>query len=198
MPETIIFYFDFVSPFSYLAHQRLPGLAQRFGYSIDYRPIDLRAAKLAAGNTGPATRDMPLKLAYARKDQQRWAQRYGVPIKAPRSHDWSRLTRGAFYAIDRGQARPYVAHVWHHIWGEGGEMNDGVLRDAARAMGWGFDAFAAFTEAPETVKRLEASTREAGSRGVFGVPSMVVDDEMWWGNDRLDFLEEFLSARTKR
>jgi 2-hydroxychromene-2-carboxylate isomerase len=195
MPGKLDFYFDFVSPFSYLAHQALPALAERHGYKLDYRPIDLREVRLTAGNTGPMTRDQPLKLAYARQDQRRWAERYGVPITPPRSHDWSQLTRGAFFAIDRNEAQRYVAHVWHKIWGEGGAMDDALIRSVAQAMGWDAAAFLSFTASPAAEARYRASTKEAHARGIFGVPTMMVGDEMWWGNDRLDFLDEYLRAR---
>src|SRR3954468_1245030 len=95
----IDFYFDFISPFSYLAHQRLPQLAARYGYSLHYHVADLAALKRLCGNTAPRMVDMPLKLEYSRIDQRRWAERYGVPITPPAgSHDSSWVNRGGFFS----------------------------------------------------------------------------------------------------
>jgi 2-hydroxychromene-2-carboxylate isomerase len=198
MPETIAFYFDFLSPYSYLAHQELPKLAARCGCAVEYRPVSLAELKLRAGNTGPSTRDMPIKHKYARTDLARWANRYGVPLKPPKSSDSARLNRGAFFAIDRNQARDYVARAWAKTWGGGGDMADeALLAEVARELGWDAAAFLAFTVSPSADARYKASTDEAHKRGVFGVPSFVVGDEMWWGNDRMQFLEEFLGTRAK-
>jgi 2-hydroxychromene-2-carboxylate isomerase len=195
MAGTILFYFDFVSPFSYLAYQRLPGLAARHGYGLDCRVIDLMQAKLLAGNTGPSSRDQPLKRRYNQFDKERWARRYGVPIVNPKTHDSRLLNRGAFLAAERRRLPDYIAYAWRKIWGEGGDMtDDGLLADVARAMGWDAAVFIAFTRSPAADELLKAATLLAHARGVFGVPTMMIGDEMWWGNDRLDFLEEFLRA----
>jgi len=195
---TIDFYFDFLSPYSYLAHQKLPALAAKYRCDVTYKPASLAALKLAAGNTGPSTRDMPVKHKYARTDLARWAQRYGVPMKPPKSGESARLNRGALFAIDKGQARDYVARAWSKTWGAGGDPADeALLREVARELGWDANAFLAFTASPEAEARYKASTEEAAKRGVFGVPSFIVGEELWWGNDRMQFLEEFLAAQAK-
>jgi len=195
---TIDFYFDFLSPYSYLAHQQLPALAAKYRCDVVYRPASLAALKLAAGNTGPSTRDMPVKHKYARADLARWAQRYGVPMKPPKSGESAWLNKGALFAIDKGQARDYVARAWSKTWGGGGDPADeALLRDVARELGWDANAFVAFTASPEAEARYKASTDEAAKRGVFGVPTFIVGDELWWGNDRMQFLEEFLAAQAK-
>ncbi len=198
MAETMDFYFDFLSPFSYLAHQRAPALAAKFRRELVYKPADLGELKTRAGNTGPSTREIPIKHAYARIDMARWAKRYGAPIQPPKSGNSKRLNRGAFFAIDRGQARDYVTRAWAKTWGGGGDPADeALLRDVAREMDWDPAAFLAFTAAPESEARYKASTDEAHKRGVFGVPTIFVDKEMWWGNDRLEFVEEYLAQRAK-
>jgi 2-hydroxychromene-2-carboxylate isomerase len=189
------FFFDFMSPFAYLAHHRLPAIAGRFGYVIDYKPIDLRQAKLAAGNTGPSNREIPPKLRYLAADMNRWAAAYGVPIAFPSSFDSDRMNKGLFYALDKGQAAEYADAAWHRAWGLGGDIADeGLLRDVASGLGWPADEFIAYTNSSDARLRYEQNNREAQSKGVFGVPMMMVGEDMWWGNDRLDFLLEYLES----
>ena len=194
--SNIDFYFDFLSPYSYLAHCRLPALADKYGYAISYKPIDLKAAKLAAGNTGPATVQMPVKLRYATVDLTRWATKYGAPLafgKAPPVTE--RANKGTFFAIERGQAREYVSKLWLATFGSGGDFNsDEMLSDVSRRLGWSPEEFLAFVQSDKAQRLYETGNREAQDRGVFGAPIMMVGDEMWWGNDRLDFLEEYLVA----
>jgi 2-hydroxychromene-2-carboxylate isomerase len=195
---TIDFYFDFLSPYSYLAHQQLPALAAKFRCDVAYKPASLAALKLAAGNTGPSTAQMPVKHKYARTDLARWAQRYGAPLKPPKSPNSAQLNKGAFFAIDKGQARDYVARAWSKTWGGGGDPADeALMAEVAREMGWDANAFLAFTKSPEAEARYKATTDEGAKRGVFGVPSFVIGEELWWGNDRMSFLEEFLAAQAK-
>jgi 2-hydroxychromene-2-carboxylate isomerase len=195
MVPTIDFYFDFISPFSYLAYQRLPGLAARFGHSVTCHVLNLAETKLLGGNTGPTSRDQPLKRRYNQKDKERWARRYGVPIENPVSYGPDRLNKGKFFADDRNATHAYIALAWRKLWGEGGDMaGEGILRETARHCGWDVEAFLAFTLSREADDRYEAATLAAHQRGVFGVPTMIIGDEMWWGNDRLDFLEEHLRA----
>ncbi len=195
MSGVIDFYFDFISPFSYLAHCRLPAIAARHGREIVYHVADLAVLKLEGGNTGPTTRDMPLKLRYSGADQQRWAARYGVTIKRPSAYGPNRLNEGVFWAADHGAIAEYVTATWRRLWGEGGDMTDeALMRSVAAELGWEVGAFLAFTESSEAETRYRASTRDAHQRGVFGVPTMMIGEEMWWGNDRLEFMEEYLTA----
>lgn len=193
MTRTIDFFFDFMSPYAYLAHHRLPGLAQRHGWQLAYWPIDLQQAKLAAGNTGPTSRDMPIKHRHLRIDLQRWATRYGVPFAPPAGYGSTRLNCGAFYAIDRDAVERYVATAWRLVWGEGGAMDDdALLSDVASRMGWSVSDFLDYVVSDVARQRLQASNAHALECGVFGTPTMAIGNESWWGNDRLDFLEDYL------
>lgn len=194
MPAPIDFYFDFISPFSYFALQRLPGIAERFGRAINYHVVDLAVLKLEAGNTAPPTRNMPIKLRYMKTDQARWARRYAVPVKSPAYYDSSILNRGVFFAQARQLTPAYVASTFHKVWGEGGHMTDDtLLTRLANELGWDAAEFRKFTASDAANELYRESTERAHRRGVFGVPTMMVGDEMWWGNDRLDFMESYLS-----
>ena len=194
---TIDFYFDFTSPYAYLANCRLPVLADAHGYSIAYKPIDLKAAKLAIGNDGPANMQLPVKMRYIMADLMRWVQRYGAPFNVGKDASFAseRANIGVIYADRKGQARDYVNAVWHASFGSGGSLgSDDLLRQVAGQMGWAPDDLMAFIASEEAQQLYDQGNKEAQAKGVFGVPTMIVGDQMWWGNDRLDFLEAYLAA----
>jgi 2-hydroxychromene-2-carboxylate isomerase len=194
MSRSIDFYFDFLSPYAYLAHAKLPQLAAQYGCELIYRPIDLQSVKLAAGNTGPSTREMPVKHRHLRVDLRRWADFYGVAFTPPAGYGSQRLNCGAFYAADHHVTKRYVEVAWGLVWGQGGDMNDdGLLCAVADAMKWDRNEFLIFAGSKTALARLQESTAHAHERGVFGVPSMFVGEHMWWGNDRLHFLEQQLA-----
>jgi len=188
------FYFDFLSPYAYLASQKLPGIAASLGHELQYHPVDLAWLKKEANNTGPATREMPLKLKYARTDLQRWARKYGVSLIPLVSYDSSRANKGVFYAMRQGAAGDYVARLWNHVYGQGRDMSsDDVLGGVAEELGFGRADFLAFVQSDEAARLLAESNERAHALGVFGVPTMRVGDEMWWGNDRLELMCESLA-----
>jgi 2-hydroxychromene-2-carboxylate isomerase len=195
MSGVIDFYFDFISPFSYLAHTQLPGIAAKYQHGIAYHVVDLVEIKLGGGNTGPTTREMPLKYRYSGTDMQRWAARYGVTITRPSDYGPNHLNNGFFFAEDRGVAADYITKAWNRVWRDGGDMSDqSLMRGVTDEMGWDWAEFLAAAQSPETEARYRASTQAAHDLGVFGVPTMMIGDDMWWGNDRLDFMEEHLAG----
>jgi 2-hydroxychromene-2-carboxylate isomerase len=196
MANVIDFYFDFLSPFSYIAHTQLPKLAKAHGWTLAYHPVDLQQLKIAGGNTGPSSRDQPLKSRYNRQDFRRWMAHYGITIKHPAAYDpQHRLNKGAFFALDHKRIEDYATAAWDRVWSQGGDMRDEALIGAvAREMGWDVDGFLAYTLSEPPAKRFQAETDAAHARGVFGVPTMMIGEEMWWGNDRLFFLEHYLAS----
>lgn len=184
----IDFYFDFLSPYAYLAHCRLQEV-DLHGHPLAYHPVDLGWIKLKAGNTGPSTREMPLKLAYARTDMQRWAMRYGVQLIPLKSYGSERINKGVFFAIDRKIEAHYVGSAWRLIYGLGNDMDsDEMLSELAQSLEWDPREFLAFIESNEAKARLEASNLRAHQQGVFGVPTMMYGQKMWWGNDRIELM----------
>lgn len=216
----IEFFFDFLSPYAYLAHCRLPTLADKYGYVLVYKPFNMPAAKRAAGNTAPPAPAIPVKFRYVSTDFRRWADRYGVPLNMPwlvepdasletlkqginvptTGLDTTRANKGMFYALDRGQGRDYAARLWGGSYGTpGGPLvgSEELLIDVARQMGWPAEELLEFVQSEAAGKRYAENTEEAIRRGVFGAPTMFVDDEMWWGNDRLGLLEDYLSINNR-
>lgn len=195
MPKTIDFYFDFMSPFAYLAHHQLLLKQNEYGYQLAYHPLDLAYVKLKAGNTGPPNRSIPPKIKYLMQDLGRWAERYGVPLVAPGSLDSKLSNIGALIAIERGVPTQYALAVWERTWAAGGDFSSiPLLREVAQSLSWDPDEFISLIETPEWEQRYQASSDHALDQGVFGVPTMIVDGLMWWGNDRLFMLEEHLAT----
>ena len=194
MPGTIDFYFDFISPFSYFAYQELPEVAARHGLTLVHHPVELNDLKRGNNNTGPSNRDQPLKRRYNQQEFSRWSKRYRVTFQRPAAFDpESRLNKGAFLAIDRGRIHDYVAAAWRRTWGSGGSLaGEGTLRHVARDLGWEAEALLAFVVSDEALRRYRATTEAAHERGVFGVPTMIVGEEMFWGNDHVRLLEEHI------
>lgn len=193
MSDPIELFFDFMSPFAYLAHGQVVELATRADRELRYLPIDLPAAKIAAGNTGPSNRAIPVKLRYLMTDINRWAARARLPVNFPPSLDSARMNVGTFCAIERGVASAYVKAGFDLGWGQGADIgSDETLVALAKQMVWDPVEFLRYVANPQDHAGYQSSNREAHQRGVFGVPTIIIGDEMWWGNDRLHFVKSYL------
>lgn len=196
MNTSIDFYFDFMSPFAYLARHRLAQCAGEYSCKINYRPVHLQRLKLAVGNDGPSNREMPIKLKYLVEDLKRWAAIYDVPFGFIGNVNTEKLNKGVFFAEQKGKAADYVKEAYRLTWGESGTPDDeGLLRGLAEILGWDGDEFMIFLDSAQANNAYEATNEEAIAKGVFGVPTMVIDDQMWWGNDRLFMVETYLRER---
>lgn len=190
---TIDFYFDFRSPYSYLAHSQLGSL----GAGVNYRPMDVVAVMKQVGNT-PTTVTCPAKGQYARADLQRWAKRYGLPLRPPKdrqSIDARKLLRAVLVAEELGVAKEVVAAIFPAFWGH--ESSLSTTEDLARVLdgaGIGEARVISRVDDHELDDRLTRRSQEAGERGVFGAPTFIVNGEMFFGNDRLEFIREHLRA----
>ena len=194
MSGELEYFFDFMSPFAYLAHDSVCQLAKRYDRDLIYKPINLPEAKIAAGNTGPSNREIPVKLRYLLIDINRWAEKRDLPEAFPASLDPHKMNAGTFYALERGVAEKYVREAFALGWGQGGDMSaERTLSDLAETMGWSVAEFVAYASMAKELPEYIASNTEAVEKGVFGVPTIIIDDQMWWGNDRLSFVEEFLA-----
>jgi len=197
--KTVEFWFDVGSPAAYLAWYRLPKIAQEEGATIDYRPMLLGGVFQATGNHSPAT--IPAKGDYMHIDLARFARRDGTEYRHNPFFPINTLTlmRGAIGLQMREPSRmlPYVDAVYRAIWADGRNMNDPAVVGAV-LHGAGFDpqALLALTADPEVKERLKTVTAEAVRRGVFGAPTFFVGSQMYWGQDRLDFVQQELKKAT--
>ncbi len=193
--KTVDFYFDIISPYAYLASTRLPEIIKRYKGRAMFvlHPVDLIAVRFAAGNTGPFNRDIPAKFKVLAADLHRWAERYGVSLKSPTGLKTARVNRGFLWARTQGREMEYLHAAYNAVWGDGKNPDlDETLTDIARAAGLPPEALLRGIDDLAIVKQFESETEAAKSRGVFGVPMLAVDDQMFWGNDRIEFFEAYL------
>lgn len=197
MSRQLEFYFDFVSPYSYLATTQFSAICADTGAEIVYTPFRILELMKQVGNR-PTTVECKNKGAYAGADIQRWAARYRVPFKRNphlRSFDHDLLRRAALAAIDQGRADTYVTTVYGATWAGDVDLSDRSKLAAVLDQA-GLDGEALLNAAGEARcgELLEKSTEAAAQRGVFGSPTFFVGDRMFFGNDRLDFVVEALKA----
>ncbi|MGH8009706.1 MAG: 2-hydroxychromene-2-carboxylate isomerase, partial [Candidatus Binatia bacterium] len=149
--------------------------------------------------TGPSNREIPAKIKYLMADLQRWAQRYDVPFAFPKGFDTARLNRGYLWAKTQGAeaADRYFHSAYTEVWARGGDPADSaLLRAAAEGAGLSADELLRGVDAQSILQAYDKENQEAQARGVFGVPIFIVDDQMFWGNDRIMFLEEYLRSQS--
>lgn len=197
MPRQIEFYFDFPSPYSYLATTQFPHIRSETGAEIVYTPFRILELMKLVGNR-PTTVECENKGAYAGADIRRWAARYRAPY-APNQHrrgfDHDLLRRAALAATEQGHGDIFVRTVYAAIWAGDVNLaersNLAALLDQAELDG---EALLKAADDPGYSELLDKSTEAAAQRGVFGSPTFFVGDQMFFGNDRLDFVVEALKA----
>ena len=195
MTRAVEFYFDVGSPAAYLAWTQLPKIAREAGCEIEYRPFLLGGVFQATGNRSPM--EVPAKGQYMQDDLQRFARRYGVPFRHNPHFPINTLTlmRAALGLQMREPDRmvPFVDAVYRAIWVDGADMNDpATVSQVLLRAGFGPEKIPALTADPAVKDELKEVTREAVQRGVFGAPTFFVGKQMFWGQDRLDFVKEAL------
>ena len=193
--KTIEFFFDFGSPTTYLAHTQLPRITRETGATLVYRPMLLGGVFKATGNASPVT--VPAKGRWMGQDIARWALRWGVPFNFNPHFPINTLTlmRGAAGLQLRQPEHfgRYVDAVFDAMWARPRNLGDAAeVAAVLRQIGIEPEAFLALVADPEVKAALAANTEEAVRRGVFGAPTCFVGDDMFFGQDRLDFVREAL------
>jgi 2-hydroxychromene-2-carboxylate isomerase len=195
MPATIDFIFDFGSPNGYLAWRVLPGIAERTGSSINLIPCLLGGIFKATGNRSPveAFADIKGKLAYDALETRRFTARHGITELRQNPHfpvNTLLIMRGLVAAQRMGVGERYLKAVLAAMWEQGEKMDDpAVVARVLSAAGLDAEAILAATQDPAVKAELIANTEAAVARGVFGIPTFFVGEEMFFGKDRLDQVE---------
>jgi 2-hydroxychromene-2-carboxylate isomerase len=195
MGKTVEFYFDFGSPYSYLAYKALPGIATAHGAQIVWRPMLLGGVFKATGNHSPI--EIPAKKRWLQLDLMRWAARYGAAFSHNPHFPINTLIlmRGAAGMQMRGtDFHKYVDAIFHAMWAEPRNLGEPQeLAAVLRQAGFDADAFQSLVSDPAVKEQLKKNTEEAVARGVFGAPTFFVGEDMFWGQDRLDFVAAALA-----
>ena len=179
--KSIDFYFDFVSPFSYIALHRLAEIA----HPIIMKPVLFAGLLKHWGQKGPA--EIPAKRLWTYRWCQWWATELGIPFRFPAEHPFNPLQHLRL-ALACGSRPEAVKRIFGAVWMSGENANE-PARFAALCHELRVDP----AQLAEEKERLKANTEEAASRGVFGVPSFVVDGQVFWGADAIEFLNAFLA-----
>ena len=180
--------FDVISPFSYLAFPRLGELAEHA--EVEYVPVLLAALLSHFGQLGPA--EIPSKRRFTYRFVMWRARRLGMPMHFPPTHPFNPLP-ALRLIVAAGGGRRASGVVLDAIFRDGRDVNDAaVLAELARGLGIA-DAGAALAD-PQVKQRLRANTDWARERGVFGVPTLVIGTEIFWGHDAIDMALDYLKA----
>jgi len=202
MSTTIDFYFDFGSPNAWLSHAILPGIAERTGASLAYKPFLLGGVFKATGNQSPmqAFGHLPTKVAWMGQATQRFVARHGMPY-ASNPHfpvNTLKIMRGAFWVRSAQGEDAFMAYVdamFRNMWVEPKKMDDDdVIRSAVSDAGLDADAYFAGIADPDVKQLLIDATTQAAQAGVFGAPTCVVGDQVFFGKDDIETIEAWLAA----
>lgn len=195
MSKTVEFYFDLGSPTTYLAYTQLPKICADTGSQLIFVPMLLGAVFNATGNASPAM--IPAKAPYMIQDLSRFAQRYGVPLKFNPHFPINTLT--LMRAVTGMQMRQpdrflgFIDCLFNALWVQARNLNDPATVAAVLSEnGFNPDEVLALSNDDAVKSTLKENTETAIKRGVFGAPSMFIENQLYFGQDRLDFVEEAL------
>jgi 2-hydroxychromene-2-carboxylate isomerase len=190
------FYFDFVSPYAWLAAHQIGEVRDCTAATFRFVPVLFAGLLNHHSNLGPA--EIPAKRRYVFQDAQRWAMHLGLEFKAPPAHPFNPLKPlRVTSAVDNDALREALAvKLLDAAWSEGKDITlDAVAYAAADGVGLDGKALLQKAQSEEVKQKLRLQTENAIAAGVFGVPSFLVDGEIFWGADRLHFLKAYLQGK---
>ena len=189
------FLFDYISPYAYLAWTQVHALAARHGREVEPVPLLFAGLLEAHGTLGPA--EIPAKRRWLFRDIHRTANRLGIPLQPPPAHPFNPLLALRSSAMDMapGQRKALIDGLYTAVWATSEGVTDpAVVARIASAAGLDGEALVARAGEPEAKQRIKRNTDEAIARGVFGVPTIDADGELFWGFDSFANLDAFLGG----
>ena len=193
------FFFDCSSPWTYLAFKEIENLSSRLNLELVWKPILVGGIFNTINPSVYESRSNPVKpkASYSRKDLNDWSLIRGITVNWPDVFPVNsvKAMRGVFFALERNKVSEYVELVFYSYWTNNLDISlDEVLVKIVEELGWSSDNFISFINLESTKEALKLNTEELAKRGGFGSPTMFVDDEnMFFGNDRLNLIEELLN-----
>lgn len=196
MSAPIELWFDFISPYAYLAWTQMHALAERHQRALVLRPVLFASLLDHWGQLGPA--EIEPKRVHTFKQVLRRAHALGVPLVPPPAHPFNPLLglRLAALELPEPTRHAIIDRLFRAVWAGGPGITDaGVVAGLLGELGLDAAALLDAAQAPDTKQRLLAAKHEAVGKGVFGVPTMIVEGELFWGQDTLDELDAYLAGR---
>lgn len=193
--EPLRFYFDYISSNAYLAWHVLPELAQRYGRALEPVPVLFAGLLEAHGQLGPA--EVLPKSYWMWRNNLRKCALHGIPLQPPAFHPFNPLLalRLSSLPLEPEQRHNLVTALFQATWVRSQHISEPtVVRSIADAIGLDGTALIEAAQQPENKLRLRQQTDAALARGVFGVPTITVGDELFWGYDDLPYLEMHLAG----
>ena len=194
--KTLEFFFDFGSPNAYLAYTQLPALLECTGARLAWRPMLLGGVFKATNNQAPGMTPCEPKRRHMLVDMQRFVDHYGIEFRFNAAFPVNTITlmRGAMALIDDARFASYVDTVFRAMWVDNIDLGDpAALQSTLTAAGFDWHELAGRVADPAVKNALREATEDAVPQGIFGAPSFIVDGELFFGQDRLDFVERALS-----
>ncbi len=186
-PCVVEFCFDYASPWAYIADCRVEKALEGLSVEVRYSPVYLRGFELfRSGMPFPDA-----KLAYIARDMQRCAAHYGIPLNVPNNFPINGLylLRGTLFLQGRPECAAFRRAAFRATWVDDRNVSDpAVATEIATELGLDRDEFSKGIASPDVKEKLKKDTEGVIDRGAFGVPTFFVGEEMFWGQDRLDFV----------
>lgn len=190
------FYFDYLSPFSYFAWLRLPQMAQDLGLKINYKPVALGPLLNHWGIKGPG--EVQPKREFLLKQMLRYADTHKIEFTTPKTHPFNSLyaLRLSLAEVAGHHQERVIEAIWKAGWQKRIDLGEpDELQDALREADLPAEELFEKSFSREAKVALKNNIQEAITKGVFGVPSFVYQDELFWGNDSLDELKQFIQGK---
>ena len=194
--KSVEFYFDLGSPYSYLAYYRLLQIAEQQEIQVVYKPILLGGVFKATGNRSPI--EIPVKGAYSILDMQRWAEYYHIPMQMNPHFPMNTLTLMRILTgvqlLHLEKFEQVLKLLFDAMFGTPQNLNEPtVLAEVLEPSGFSVEDIMSMVQSDVVKQKLITETEQAILRGIFGAPTFFVGDEMYWGQDRLHFVEQALN-----
>jgi len=194
--KSVEFYFDLGSPYSYLAYYRLLQMAEQQEIQIVYKPILLGGVFKATGNRSPI--EIPVKGVYSILDMQRWAEYYQIPMQMNPHFPMNTLTLMRILTgvqlLHLEKFEQVLKLLFDAMFGTPQNLNElTVLAEVLKPSGFSVEDIMSMVQSEVVKQKLITETEQAIQRGIFGAPTFFVGDEMYWGQDRLHFVEQALN-----
>lgn len=182
------FWFEFASPYTYIAAERIEALAEKAGVTVTWKPFLLGPVFHALG-TKPPAESQPWKVPYIWRDIERLSEKYGLPVHPPSKHPRFTLlaARVALVGLSGDWGVDFVKKVFRANFTEDRDIADKkVIGEILHSLGQPAEAVLAHATSPDIKQQLRQQTEQAIQLGIFGSPTFLVGDEMFWGQDRLE------------